>query len=499
MARRPERIMWRQLFALNDDDPRALQIQIRTSVVDAILNGTLKAGTPLPSSRGLAAELSVSRNTVILSYQQLVDDGFLESRERSGFVVAERPASGWVRHVADRTVQPRIDWTGRLRSRASALRNIEKPSDWQSYRYPFVYGQFDPSIFPISDWRQCCRQALSVLELRDWGPDKIDEDDPLLIEQLRTRILPRRGIWAESDEIMVTLGAQQALYLLAEALFDAKTVVGVEEPGYPDMRNIAAMRAAQVAALPIDGTGLVPGPALAACDYAHVTPSHQCPTTVTMTYERRRALLAAAAQSGTVLIEDDYDSETSFEQDPQPALKSLDDQGRVIYVASLSKLLAPGLRLGFIVADAALIRELRALRRLMVRHPPVNNQRSIALFLSFGHYESLVRRLTDAYRRRAHHLVEALTEQLPDLDFAIPTGGSCVWLKGPPGFDARAAALRCREDGLLFEPGDIFFRNHDDGRSHLRLGYSAIPDERIAPGIALLAGAMNRTPALQEL
>ncbi|HZU64422.1 MAG TPA: PLP-dependent aminotransferase family protein [Novosphingobium sp.] len=484
-------ILWQRLLAIDASDARPLQVQLRTRVVDAILSGTLAPGTAMPSSRGLASELAVSRNTVILSYQQLVDDGFLESRERSGFVVARNAAAGWVSQAPARAPAQRIDLGARVRSRAAALRHIEKPSNWHTYRFPFLYGQVDAGAFPIAEWRQCCRQALSVLELRDWAPDKIDEDDPLLIEQLRSRILPRRGIWAERDEIMVTLGAQQALYLLAEALFGPETRVGLEEPGYPDMRNIAAMRTRHLCRLPVDAAGLQPDADLLACDYVHVTPSHQCPTTVTMPYERRMALIEAVQRSSTVLIEDDYDSETSFEAAHRPALKSLDRTGQVIYVGSLSKLLAPGLRLGFVVADAALIRELRALRRLMVRHPPLNNQRSVALFLSYGHYESLVRRLTATYRARAGQLVAALSA-LPGVDFVPPTGGSCLWLRGPKGFDAQAAAQAARAEGLLFEPGDIFFATPDSPGRHIRLGYSVIPERRIAAGIALLGEIIAR-------
>lgn len=493
-------MMWSQLFALRNEDSRTLQFQIRTRILDAILDGTLPPGMALPSSRRLADELAVSRNTVILSYQHLADEGFLLARERSGFVIARRPASERFPRASSRDAArnstkrpadpPRTDWSMRLRSQASSFRSIEKPSNWQAYTYPFLYGQFDPSIFPLSAWRQCCRQALGVLELRDWGRDTIDEDDPMLVEQLRSRVLPRRGIWAENSEILVTLGTQQALYLLSEALFDGKTVVGVEEPGYPDMRNIAQVKGCTVKPLAIDDEGLVPGPELSGCDYVHVTPSHQCPTTVTMSPARRRALLAQAEASGTVLIEDDYDSETSFDGAPQPALKSMDRSGRVIYVASLSKTLAPGLRLGFIVADAALIRELRALRRLMVRHPPLNNQRAVALFLSLGHYDSLVVRLTDAYRRRAGMLVDALSRHLPDGSFRAPVGGSCVWFQAPGNFDARAARQECQGKGLLFEPGDVFFADARRGRSHIRLGYSVMAQDRIDTGIAMLAEAV---------
>ncbi|MEZ5590241.1 MAG: PLP-dependent aminotransferase family protein [Gammaproteobacteria bacterium] len=164
-----------------------------------------------------------------------------------------------------------------------------------------------------------------------------------MIEQLHTRLLPRRGVWAEPEEILVTVGAQHALYLLASLLLSGKTI-GMEEPGYPDARNIFELHAAQIVPLPVDAQGLQMGAALDACDYVYVTPSHQSPTTVTLSLERRQALLERARQRGFVIIEDDYESETNYAGQPIPALKSLDNEGRVIYVGSLSKTLAPGLR-----------------------------------------------------------------------------------------------------------------------------------------------------------
>ncbi len=493
---RPDNQLWERLFSVRGSDPRPLQSQIRIAVVDAILGGVLPAGSAAPSSRELARSLKVSRNTVILAYQQLVDDGYLVSRERSGFSVAANPPAG----MAQPQVQsPRPDivptaqhWDQRFRVRSSAFRSIVKPSDWQSYPYPFLYGQFDSGLFPIADWRQCCRQALSLMELNDWAPDKIDKDDPLLIEQLRSRILPRRGIWAQPDEIMITLGAQQALYLLADLLFHRNSVVGVEDPGYPDMRNIAAMRCDNVPLLPVDGDGLVPGREMAVCDYVYVTPSHQCPTTVTMPLDRRFELLAEGTRRGTVFIEDDYESETRLTKPPLPALKSLDTEGRVIYIGSLSKVLAPGLRLGFIVAPRELIREARALRRLMVRHPPFNNQRTTALFLSLGHYEALVGRLAQVFSERSQVLRDALAKHLPEFRVSDGSGGSSLWLEGPRGFDAQAAADLARTQGLLIEPGGIFFGRNGKGRECFRLGYSSVPVERIEPGIALLARCVEQ-------
>ena len=180
------------------------------------------------------------------------------------------------------------------------------------------------------------------------------------------------------------MGAQHGLFLLATLLMDGGTTVGLENPGYVDARNIFASREARLKALAVDHGGLVVGRRLHGCDYLYVTPSHQSPTTVTMPLERRLALLEQAAKRNIVIIEDDYEFETNYVNEPCPALKSLDDNSRVIYVGSLSKTLFPGLRLGFMVGPKELIVQARALRRLMVRHAPNNNQRTAALFLSLG-------------------------------------------------------------------------------------------------------------------
>ena len=252
----------------------------------------------------------------------------------------------------------------------STRRNIVKPKEWLRYQYPFLYGQFDPSLFPTNDWRECARGALSVLEIHNWARDLVDGDDPELIDQLRLHVLPRRGIWASPDEIIVTIGAQQALYLLAQLLLGKNTTIGVEDPGYPDARNIFSTMSDRVIGLPVDEDGLQMSSALNGCDYVYLTPGHQCPTTVTMPLERRSELLSLARENDFVIIEDDYETEFLPDARETPSLKSLDVDGRVLYVGSLSKVLAPGLRLGYIIAPAPVIHELRALRRLMLRHLP---------------------------------------------------------------------------------------------------------------------------------
>jgi GntR family transcriptional regulator / MocR family aminotransferase len=487
--------MWNQLIQLSFRSKVGLQAQIREMLVTAILDGHIPVGVALPSTRVLAAQLGVARNTVALAYELLVGEGYLLTKSRSGHYVNPEIVAGCVgmpRAAGVEHAAVPVDWTPRLRGSVSAQRNIIKPRDWQRYPYPFIYGQFDPALLPLPGWRECSLQATSVSEVRGWAGDLVDADDALLIEQIQTRLLVRRGVFAAPDEILVTVGAQHALFLLATLLVDADTTVGIENPGYPDARNTFASRTASIVPLPLDDAGLALTPALDGCDYVYVTPSHQCPTNVTMPLARREALLAWARANDRILIEDDYEIELGLEGRAQPALQSVDRSGHVVYVSSLSKTLAPGIRSGFIVASRELIRELRALRRLMLRHPAANNERSVGLFLAMGHHDALLRRLRQSYAARSQLVAAALRTHLPGVRFTTVSGASSFWLRFADHVDTRAIAAAAARIGVLIEPGDVFFAA--DGRgpvptSYARLGFASIDAARIEPGIAALAAA----------
>lgn len=493
------------IFPVRHNGPLGLQAQLRRHLVDAILDGRLSAEEPLPSCRRLAKSLGVSRNTVVLAYQVLADEGFLISRERVGYFVnrdmayasrhetlgqdAEGEAHG---HDPDGAAsegpgRQSIEWWSRLVKRPSSLLQITKPKSWRRYPYPFIYGQCDPNLFPVTAWRNCSRMALSLEAIETWSEDSFDEDDPLLIEEVRARVLPRRGIRARADEILVTLGAQNAIYLIAELLMAAGSRVGVEDPGYVDARNIFVNRGAELVALPVDHQGLIVDRRLDDCDVIYITPSHQSPTTVTMARDRRDALMVKASEKGFLVIEDDYEAEANFTASPSTALKALDRDGRVIYVGSFSKYLAPGLRMGFIVASPDLIREVRDLRRLVLRHPPTNNQRTVALFVGGGYYDALMNRLQRTYQERWTVARKALRQHLPNCSVSQSSGGTSFWVSGPEELDADVLARDCLARGIVIEPGSVHYIASRPPRNHLRLGFSSIKADRIEPGVRLLA------------
>ena len=492
--------LWAQLFALDGHVGLPLQSRLRLRVVQVILDGSLAEGAALPSSRDLALALGLSRNTVTAVYQQMVDEGYLESRPRSGVFVkaGAKPAS--IGAATDRIVDPFSAsgasagpppaWSQRALRSLRDMPTLSKPAHWRDFAYPFVYGTHDAQLFPTEDFRECCVRSLARSQLPNWTPDFETDDMPDLVEQIRTRLLPKRGVFARPEEILVTVGAQHAFYLIAEALFDQRTRVGFEEPGYPHARNTFSLRTSQLVGIPVDEQGLVVD-ALPDLDYVFVTPSHQSPTTATLSLERRQWLLRKAALQDFVVIEDDYEAENLYVGDPTPALKSLDKTGRVIYIGSLSKSLSPALRLGYIVAQKELVSELRVLRHAMVRHPSAFLQHAYALFLSLGHHDSHARRVNHVLQQRMDAAAKALAAHLPEFVCTPAQGGASIWVKTPDWLDGGALSLRARDYGVLIEPGDVFFAQPPRPCPYFRLRLSSIDVGQIEPGILALQAAVR--------
>ena len=491
---RPGSIQWVRLFDLAEQPALPLQARLRLAVVKAVLDGRLDGGAPLPSSRELAGLLGISRNTVTAAYVQLVDEGFLESRARSGVFVASGAAASnaalpepmaWGGAGGNRPP----DWNERVLRSIAAQPTLAKPERWREYPYPFVYGHYDAQLFPTEDFRECCAKSLARAQLPYWTPDLETDDVADLVEQIRTRLLPRRGVFALREEIILTVGAQHAYYLLAEALFDKKTRLGLEEPGHPHARNSFSLRRPRTIEVAVDDDGLVVD-ALPAIDYLFVTPSHQSPTTATLSLERRQWLMRKAELQDFVLIEDDYEAENLYAGEPMPALKSLDKSGRVIYIGSVSKSLSPALRLGFIVAPQALVRELRALRHAMLRHPSAFLQHAYALFLSLGHHESHARRVNAAMQERLGLAAAALRDELPDFVFTLPQGGASIWVRAPAWVDSTELAEMARGRGVLIEAGVVFFARPPYPCPFFRLRLSSLPTAQMRAGIQALAASV---------
>jgi GntR family transcriptional regulator/MocR family aminotransferase len=333
-------------------------------------------------------------------------------------------------------------------------------------------------------------RALGKRDFLALAADQYDQDDPLLIDFISRQTLPRRGILVGSDEILLTLGAQNALWLTAQILPGPAVI---EDPGYPSLRAILAARGGLVTALPVDDGGIDPDRIPDQTKVVYTTPSHQCPTSVTMPIVRRQALLDKAEENDFLVVEDDYEFEMSFLRPPSPALKSLDRGGRVIHVGSFSKSIFPGLRLGWLVGPAPFIAQARALRALVLRHPPGHVQRTAAYFLSLGHYDALIRRVGRAYSERRRTIEAEIARHKLMIAGAGLSGGSSLWMRAPDGIDTANMAARLATHGVLIEPGRPFFAAANAPQNCFRLAYSSIPATRIPEGVALIAQGLAQT------
>ena len=484
------------ICSLDPDAKTSLQMQIRQIFVEAILKRVLQPGDKLPSSRTLSDQLSVSRNTVNLAYQALMDSEYIEAKPRSGYVVSASAPVGRLETADLDTLEKRqddiVDWQAKLIAPPQSLRQVQKPLNWREYEFPFVYGQTDSTLFAHSQWRDCSRQALGLRDFSNTVGDFGLSDDPMLVNYICSRSLPRRGIQVQSDQMLVTLGAQNALYLVAQLLINSDKTVVLEDPAYPDVRDIVSRRTDKIETLPVDEEGMVLDEAvLSRADIVCITPSHQCPTTTTMSLRRRHDLLALAQKYDFLILEDDYEFEMNFIEKPSPALKSLDKTGHVIYVGSLSKSLFPGLRLGYLVGSHSLISEARKLRHLILRHPPGHTQRTAAYFLALGHYEAQLRRLRRHLATRREVLQSALEQQPLFEQIASHFGGTSFWIKGPDWLDSRILAERAAEQGVLIEAGDVFFASNNPPLNYFRIAYSSIDSEKIPEGINRLSALLH--------
>ncbi len=479
-------------FFLERNGLGTLQAQIQQMIAEGILSGRFHVGEKLPSSRKLATHLGVSRITVTLAYTELLANDYLTAKGRSGYYVSENapvpPTYAPVRRDTET-----VDWTRTFARRFSGGDKLQKPSNWREYRYPFIYGQVDRKLFDHANWRLCAVRALGHRDFDSLTGDYVDQDDPLLVEFIARHTLPRRGIAARPEEILITLGAQNALWLASRILLNSNRRAAIEDPCYYALRDLLIHSECKLSMLPVDRDGLPPDAIPDDTDVIFTTPSHQSPTTATMPIDRRHALLRRARDLDAMIVEDDYEFEMSFLGAPSPALRSLDRDGRVIYIGSFSKSLFPGLRLGYMVGSEPFIREARALRSLVLRHPPGHIQRTAAYFLSLGHYDAQIRRMSKALQHRRETIEAAIGQHGLTVAGRGMLGGSSIWMQAPQRIDTTQLARDLQRQSVHIEPGEPFFSGQDRPRNYYRLGYSSITPDRIGPGIQQIAEAIRRS------
>lgn len=377
----------------------ALHQQLR----EAILDGRIAAGTPLPSSRALAAELGISRNTVTSAYDLLVAEGYVLPRDRARPVVGRLHARAARRKTqpATNTPDPRLAPTWRFPYPApTAMATLPERS--------FRLGVPDHRYFPHALWRQLMARALRGFARRPFSYPP-SEGLPELRAAIASHVAFTRAVACDADAVLVTSGAQQACDMLARLLVTpGRTRVAVEDPGYPPIRATFAAAGARVEPAPVDNEGLRVDALPDGIDIIVVTPSHQSPTGVAMSLARRTALLGYARRHNAVLVEDDYDGEFRFGGRPLDALQTLDCDGSVFYVGTFSKSLFPALRKGFVVSPAWARGPMARLKATCDAHCDAVVQDALAGFLRDGHMARHVRRMRSIYAARRLALLEGL-------------------------------------------------------------------------------------------
>jgi GntR family transcriptional regulator/MocR family aminotransferase len=397
------------LFAFPLDIPprgrlQALHGQLRA----AILDGRLRHGQPLPSTRTLATSLGVSRNTVVAAYDRLLSEGYVAARQGAGYIVAEGVPVSVVRSQAaeggDRRLHPQ--W----REATLPVPMTARPP----VRHDLGVGLPDASRFPFETWRRLSARALRTLS-REPAIYDAAEGRLALREAIAGHISFARAVACSAQDILVTSGAQQAFDLLARILVTpGRTVLAVEDPGYPPLREAFAAAGAIVAPVPVDAEGLVVDQIPTTARVIYVTPSHQFPLGMAMSPARRIALLEFARRHGAVVIEDDYDGEFRYGGRPLDALQTLDRDGSVFYVGTFSKSLFPALRLGYLVAPPWALAALARVRQLSDWHSDVLAQDTLALFIAEGHLARHVRKMRRIYSERRDALLDGLARYAGD-------------------------------------------------------------------------------------
>jgi GntR family transcriptional regulator/MocR family aminotransferase len=456
------------LLDIDRDGSESMHRQLERGLRDAVRDGRLRAGSALPSSRILARELRVSRGLVVEAYEQLAAEGY----------VASRP--GGKTRVARRSFRP------------AASRPVAATP---TFEYDFRPGRPDLDAFPREAWLRSVRRSLGSVPA-----ERLSYLDGRGLPELRTELAAHlnraRGTAVHPDDMVITSGFGQGLYLVASVMRAAGVRrFGVEDPTLGDARTIIATAGLGVVDIPVDADGLrVDRLNRARVGAVLITPAHQYPTGRVLSPERRAALLAWADRRGAMIIEDDYDAEYRYDRQPVGALQGLRPE-RVIYTGSASKLLAPGLRLGWFVAPSEMADRITALKKILDHGSPAIDQLAFADFIARGDLDRHLRRMRPIYRNRRDHLIATLAAHLPELR---PEGAAAglhilTWL--PAGVDPEAVVAAADAAGIGLGSVPLGSGGAPDGRGALVFGYGGIADHAVEPGVRRLARLWRRATA----
>ncbi|WNG49660.1 PLP-dependent aminotransferase family protein [Archangium minus] len=476
---------------VNLQNRRDLAGQIYRGIRAAILDGRLRPGDRLPPTRELAVRLDVSRNTIAVAYEWLTAEGLLAGRAGVGSFVQGEVRTTGVRKVSSpgRPLKLREFW-----------RELPGSSEPRTpVAYEFRVGIPDARLFPFETWRRLvARQLRAATQTADDGEPA---GHPALRASVARHVFLARGVRATADEVLITQGAQQALDLIGRVLIEPGACVAVEEPGYPPARLLFQSLGARVVGVPVDAEGLDVSALPHDARLVYVTPSHQFPLGVAMSPSRRNALLAWAEQRNAVVIEDDYDSEFRFGGRPLETLHGLDRSGRVVYVGSFSKVMLPGLRLGFLVAPPSLFAALRMAKSVADGYSQWPVQAALARFIDEGHLARHIRKMRREYESRHERIVEALTRHFSPWLEPVPSRVglhvSAVFNRSSTRWEQDVVA-QAREAGVGVQSLSEYCAERS-AQHGLILGYGAMATNRIDEGLRRLRASFEAVSRARSL
>ena len=484
-----------EMNRLGAQDALPLHRQLYEALRRAMLDGKLGAGERLPSSRDLAQDLQLSRNTVVAAINQLSVEGYLASRVGSGTYVNDSvprmsPGQNGRRTAGRASAVP----PGRLSARGLALTSRFCATDLEVQ--PFTPGIADFSAFPLTLW-----QRLQNKHWRMTYPDMLDYNTSGGYAPLRRAIADYlrvfRSVHLDADQVIVTTGTQQSLELCARLLADHGDTVWVEDPAYWGAAKAFMASGLAIHPVPVDEQGICPdmGDDTYPPKLIYVTPSHQYPTGAVMSLPRRHQLLANARRHSAWVLEDDYDSEYRFSGPPISSLEGLDTDGRVLYMGTFSKVMYPGLKLGYLVVPKTLADAFKQAHYDLNRPGQMPVQAALAEFIEMGHFASALRRARQNYAERRQCLLEALKPVLSDARDGPSISGAeqglHLCLRLPAHIDDRALAQRIAQQGLTVRALSAYCLQRSDLKG-LVIGYGYAPLADIRRCGPLLAVAVQR-------
>jgi GntR family transcriptional regulator/MocR family aminotransferase len=476
---------WADLYAwqLDRASRTPLTRQIYMQVRSAVLSGALCPGTRVPSSRAMASKLGVARASVVSAYEQLLAEGYVESRRGSGtFISTQLTGLPSRQRRAARTIKRAVPTS------AQTFPDFER-SAVQSDARAFNTGRTLIDARTAETWRSLTHRAVRRLGANDLG-----YTDPAGLAELRANICDylraARAVRCDPEQVVITGGTQQAIDIAIRVLLAPGDEVWVEDPGYPLTHAQLLLAKARPHAIPVDSQGLIVDAGRRTAPRARaafLTPSHQFPTGVTLSMARRLELLAWARQSGAFIVEDDYTSEFRYSGPPLASLQGLDDTEQVIYVGTLNKALFPGLRIGYAVVPRALLQAFVSARYLIDRQPATLQQAVVSEFMQQGHFTAHIRRMRELYREQRDALAQTLIRRAADrLDVAVPDQGMHLVAYLSDGSSDMAIEAAARRAGIVVRAISRFYRTARP-RPGLMLGFSGFPRQLIVPSAARLA------------